>query len=171
MSITAERKKTIDFTTWYYNTPSAVIGAKTGDMDITPDHLKGKTIGVQVSTTHQRYAEKYFAAAGAEVKTYQTQDEANNDLAAGRLDYVQADSSALKDFLNTDQGSACCEYKAVVPEDLDIFGPGVGGGVRKEDTELKAKLDSAITELAKSGEIQKITDKYEKLKGDLEIPK
>lgn len=170
MSITAEREKTIDFTTWYYDTPSAVIGAKTGDMDITPDHLKGKTIGVQVSTTHQRYAEKYFAAAGAEVKTYQTQDEANNDLAAGRLDYVEADASALKDFLNTDQGSACCEYKAVVPEDLDIFGPGVGGGVRKEDTELKAKLDAAITELAKSGEIRKITDKYEKLKGELEIP-
>jgi polar amino acid transport system substrate-binding protein len=171
MTITTERKQTIDFTTWYYYTPSAVIGAKNGDMDITPDHLKGKTLGVQVATTHQRYAQKYFAPAGADVKNYQTQDEANNDLAAGRLDYVQADSSALKDFLRTDQGSACCELKATVPNDLDVFGPGVGGGVRKEDTELKAKLDAAITELAKSGEIQKITDKYEKLKGDLVIPK
>jgi polar amino acid transport system substrate-binding protein len=171
MSITAERKKTIDFTTFYYNTPSAVIGTKNGDMDITPDHLKGKTLGVQVATTHQRYAQKYFAAAGADVKNYQTQDEANNDLAAGRLDYVQADSSALKDFLRTDQGAACCEYKGNVPEDVEILGEGVGGGIRKEDTELKAKLDSAITALAKSGEIQKITDKYDKLKGELIIPK
>ncbi|MGE0238246.1 MAG: transporter substrate-binding domain-containing protein, partial [Parvibaculaceae bacterium] len=96
MSITAERKKTIDFTTFYYNTPSALIGAKDGDINIAPDHLKGKTIGVQVATIHQRYAQKYFAAAGAEVKNYQTQDEANNDLAAGRSDYIQADMSALE---------------------------------------------------------------------------
>lgn len=170
MSITAERKKTIEFTTFYYNTPSAIIGAKTGDTDITPDHLKGKTIGVQVATTHQRYAEKYFSA-GSTVKNYQTQDEANNDLAAGRLDYIQADASALKDFLRTDQGSACCEMKGLVPEDIEILGEGVGGGLRKEDTELKAKLDAAITELAKSGEIQKITDKYEKLKGEIILPK
>ena len=170
MSITAERKKTIDFTTWYYNTPSAIIGTKTGDTDITPEHLKGKTIGVQVATTHQRYAEKYFSA-GSTVKNYQTQDEANNDLAAGRLDYVQADNSALKDFLKTDQGSACCEMKGQVPEDKEILGEGVGGGLRKEDTELKAKLDAAITALAKAGEIQKITDKYEKLKGEILLPK
>jgi polar amino acid transport system substrate-binding protein len=170
MSITAERKQTIDFTTWYYNTPSGLIGAKNGDMDITPEHLKGKSLGVQVATTHQRYAEKYFTPAGVDVKNYQTQDEANNDLAAGRLDYVQADASALKDFLQTDQGAACCEFKSLAPEDIEIFGP-VGGGVRKEDTELKAKLDAAIVELTKSGEIQKITDKYEKLKGEILLPK
>lgn len=170
MSITAERKKQIEFSTFYYRTPSAVIGTKNGDMDITPAHLKGKTLGVQVATTHQRYAQKYFAAAGADVKNYQTQDEANNDLAAGRLDYVQADSSALKDFLNTDQGSACCEYKGLAPQDVEVLGEGVGGGIRKEDTELKAKLDAAITDLAKAGEIQKITDKYEKLKGEIILP-
>src|SRR6478672_13595790 len=54
MSITAERKKTINFTTMYYNTPTVLIGAKDGDKDISPDHLAGKTIGVQVSTIHQR---------------------------------------------------------------------------------------------------------------------
>lgn len=170
MSITAERKKTIDFTTMYYNTPSSIIGTKNGDTDITPDHLAGKTLGVQVATTHQRYAEKYFSGKST-VKTYQTQDEANNDLAAGRLDYVQADNSALKDFLNTDQGKACCEMKGQVPEDIEILGEGVGGGIRKEDTELKAKLDAAIHALAKAGEIQKITDNYEKLKGEIILPK
>jgi polar amino acid transport system substrate-binding protein len=170
MSITAERKKTIDFTASYYDPASAIIGAKDGDKDITPEHVKGKTLGVQVATTHQRYAEKHFAAAGATVKSYQTQDEANNDLAAGRVDYVQADIGALDDFLKTDQGSACCEMKGQVPEDKEVLGEGVGGGIRKADTELKAKLDKAITELAKSGEIQKITDKYPNLKGKIVLP-
>jgi polar amino acid transport system substrate-binding protein len=169
MSITAERKQTIDFTMMYYNTPTVIIGQKDGDKDITPDHLKGKTIGVQVSTIHQKYVEKYFGA-GSTIKTYQTQDEANNDLAAGRLDYVQADGSALDTYLKTDQGAACCELKGAVPEDAEILGEGVGGGIRKEDTELKAKLDGAIDALAKAGEINKITEKYPELVGKMILP-
>ena len=94
MSITDERKQTIDFSNMYYNTPSMIMGAKNGDMDISPAHLAGKALGVQVSTTHQKYAEKYFAAAST-IKSYQTQEEANQDLFSGRLDYVQADSAAL----------------------------------------------------------------------------
>ena len=170
MSITDERKKTIDFTNMYYNTPSMMIGPKDGDKDISPDHLKGKVIGVQVSTTHERYAQKYFGA-GSEIKTYQTQDEANNDLAAGRLDYIQADSAALDAFLKTEQGTACCEMKGIVPEDVAILGEGAGGGVRKEDTALKDKINAAIGELAKDGKIEEITKKYPDLDGKLLLPK
>lgn len=171
MSITAERKKTIDFTDMYYNTPTRIIGAKNGDMDITPAHMAGKTIGVQVSTIHQKYAEKYFKPAGVEIKTYQTQDEDNQDLASGRIDYIQADGAALDAFLKTDQGKTCCELKGDVPDDKEILGEGVGGGVRKDDTALKDKLNGAIAALAKDGTIVKITDKYPELKGMVILPK
>jgi polar amino acid transport system substrate-binding protein len=168
MSITEERKKTIDFTNMYYNTPTVIIGPKNGDKDISPEHLKGKTLGAQVSTIHERYLRKYYPES--EIKTYQTQDEANNDLAAGRLDYVQADGSALSAFLKTEQGQACCELKDEVPDDPAILGEGVGGGVRKEDTALKEKLNAAIAELVKNGEIQKITEKYPDLKAEIVLP-
>lgn len=171
MSITAERKQTIDFTNMYYNTPTVIIGAKTGDTNIEPDHLKGKIIGVQVSTIHEKYVQKYYAAAGAEVKTYSTQDEANNDLAAGRLDYVQADASALDAFLKTEQGSACCELKGQVKDDPEVLGEGVGGGVRKEDTALKDKLNGALAELAKAGKFEEITNSYPELVGKMVLPK
>jgi polar amino acid transport system substrate-binding protein len=169
MSITGDRKKTIDFTNFYYNTPTVIIGAKNGDKDITPEHLKGKTLGAQVSTIHEKYLQKYYGA-GSEIKTYQTQDEANNDLAAGRLDYVQADGSALEAFLKTEQGQACCEMKGQVPEDREILGEGVGGGIRKEDTQLKEKLNAALGEIAKSGELQKITENYPDLNGKMILP-
>ncbi|HEY7766448.1 MAG TPA: transporter substrate-binding domain-containing protein [Aestuariivirgaceae bacterium] len=168
MSITEERKKTIDFTNMYYNTPTVIIGAKDGDKDITPEHLKGKTLGAQVSTIHEKYLQKYFPES--QIKTYQTQDEANNDLAAGRLDYVQADGSALDAFLKTEQGQACCELKGQVPDDPAILGEGVGGGIRKEDTALKDKLNQALSELAKNGELQKITEKYPDLKPVVVLP-
>jgi polar amino acid transport system substrate-binding protein len=170
MSITAERKKTIDFTNMYYNTPTVIIGAKDGDKDISPEQLAGKTIGVQVSTIHQNYVEKYFGAKST-IKTYQTQDEANQDLSAGRLDYVQADASALDAFLKTEQGSSCCELKGQVPDDPEILGEGVGGGVRKEDTALKEKINGAISALAKAGEFDKITANYPELVGKMIVPK
>jgi polar amino acid transport system substrate-binding protein len=170
MSITDERKKTIDFSNMYYNTPSMLIGNKDGDKDISPEHLKGKVIGVQVATTHEKYAQKYFSG-GSEIKTYQTQDEANNDMAAGRLDYVQADSTALDAFLSTDQGAGCCEMKGMVPEDIAILGEGAGAGIRKEDTALKDKINAAISELAKAGKIEEITKNYPQLDGKLILPK
>ncbi len=170
MSITDERKKTIDFTDMYYNTPTVIIGPKDGDKDISPDHLAGKTIGAQVSTTHQNYVQKQFGAKST-IKTYQTQDEANQDLAAGRLDYVQADALALDAFLKTEQGAACCELKGQVPEDAAILGIGVGGGLRKEDVALKEKLNAAIAALAKAGEFEKITAKYPELVGKMITPK
>src|SRR5687768_1102273 len=168
MSITEERKKTIDFTNMYYNTPTVIIGAKDGDKDISPEQLKGKTLCAQVSTIHEKYLRKYFPES--EIKTYQTQDEANNDLAAGRLDYVQADGSALDAFLKTEQGQACCELKGQVPDDPVILGEGAGGGVRKEDTELKEKLNKALSELAKSGELARITENYPDLKPMIVLP-
>jgi len=159
MSITEERMKTIDFSDKYYNTPTAVIGPKDEAFDATPAGLKGKIIGVQVSTTHAAYVKKHFADA-AEIKEYQTQDEANQDLAAGRIDATQADSIALDAFLKSDQGKACCDLKGMVAEDLEILGPGVGAGLRKEDTDLKGKINAAIKAIRDNGTYETITKKY-----------
>ena len=49
------------------------------------------------------YAKKHFTEA-AEIKEYQTQDEANQDLAAGRIDATQADAIALDAFLQSRPG-------------------------------------------------------------------
>lgn len=159
MSITDERKKTIDFSDKYYNTPTAVIGPKGESFTADAAGLKGKIIGVQVSTTHSAYVKKHFTEA-AEIKEYQTQDEANQDLAAGRIDATQADSIALDAFLKTEQGMACCDLKGNVAEDLEILGPGVGAGLRKEDTELKGKLNAAIKAIRENGKYDEITKKY-----------
>ena len=41
-----------------------------------------------------------------------------------------------------------------------IFDGGVGAGVRKEDTELKAKFNAGIAAVYKSGEFDTIQKKY-----------
>ncbi|HHX88351.1 MAG TPA: transporter substrate-binding domain-containing protein, partial [Paracoccus sp.] len=103
MTITADRLQSIDFSDPYYNTPTVIVGQRNMDFDATPEGLAGLVLGVQVSTIHQAYAQSYFEGA-TELRTYQTQDEANQDLAAGRIDATQADSLALDDFLVTEAG-------------------------------------------------------------------
>lgn len=169
MSVTDERKKTISFSDIYYNSAAVIIGPKGDDKDFSPEHLSGKNIGVQVSTTHSRYLDKYYAPKGGVIKTYATQDEANNDLAAGRLDYVMADGVALDAFLTSEQGAACCEQKGAVPLDVEILGAGVGMGIRQEDTELLAKINAGIKAMADKKAFDAITTKW-KLDGKVVTP-
>lgn len=160
MSITEERMKTIDFSDKYYNTPTVVIGTKGVDMAPTPEGLAGKIIGVQASTIHAAYVEKYFAATAAEIKIYQTQDEANQDLVAGRIDATQADSIAMDAFLASEAGAACCESKGAVADDPAILGRGVGAGVRKGEDELREKLNAGIAQIKADGTYDSITANY-----------
>lgn len=160
MSITEERKQKVDFTQKYYNTPARFIAKKGSGIDPEKkETMQGKTIGVQVSTIHENFAKKNWGDV-AEIKSYDTQDNANLDLANGRLDLVMADSVALDEgFLKTDLGK---EFEFVGPgyNDPVIHGEGAGIAVRKEDTELRDALNKAIAEIRKDGTYQKIQSKY-----------
>ncbi len=159
MSITAERAKTIDFSDKYYNTPAMIVAATGSGILPTPEGLAGKIIGVQVSTTHEAYTQKYFAATAAEIKTYATLDEQNQDLAAGRIDAGMADSIALDAFLASDSGKACCESVGSVADDPEILGQGVGFGLRKGDP-LLPTLNAAIAAIRADGTYAAITANY-----------
>ncbi len=158
MSITEERLKTINFSDKYYNTPAAIIGSKSMDIDGSPESVEGKIIGVQVSTTHQNYVEANYEDAADSVKTYQDFNEHNQDLLAGRVDMVVADALAMSDFLNSPEGQIF-EIKANLTDDA-IFGPGVGAGIRKDDTELVEKFNAAIKQIREDGTYDEISAKY-----------
>jgi len=150
--------KTIAFSNKYYNTPAAIVAEKSSAIDGTPESIKDKVIGVQVSTTHQNYAQTHYESMADSVKTYQDFNEHNQDLVAGRVDAVVGDSLAFSDFLNSDAGSNF-EIKASLNDEA-IFGPGVGAGIRKEDTELLEKFNAAIKQIREDGTYDEITKKY-----------
>ena len=152
MSITEERLKTINFSDKYYNTPAVLVAPKTSDM--SAESTDGKIIGVQVSTIHQNYAEKHFG--GADIKTYSTFDEHNQDLTAGRVDAVVGDSIAFADYL---AATPDMEVKAELTDEA-VFGPGVGVGMRKDDTELAAKFNAAIKQIREDGTYDAIGKKF-----------
>lgn len=158
MSRTPAREKEIAFSNKYYQTPVMVAGAKNLHFKATPEGLKGKLLGTQVATIEEAYAKKHFP--GAQLKIYQTQDEADQDLFDGRIDADIADAVALAAFLKTPQGKACCDSKGNVAPDPAILGSGVGAGFRKSDVKLREKVNAAIAKIRADGTYQKVARKY-----------
>eukprot|EP01035_Chromulina_nebulosa_P035085 gene35085-47145_t len=157
MSITPERKKKVDFTDKYYNTPPAIAVPK--DSAITAaseDGLAGKTIGAQSSTTHSNYAEAHMKKS--ELKLYPSSEEYKLDLVNGRIDAVIDDVVVLSEWLKTADG-ACCKLLGTLPVDPVINGEGAGIAVRQGDP-LREKLNKAITAIRANGVYKKINDKY-----------
>jgi lysine-arginine-ornithine-binding protein len=158
MSITEERKKKVDFTGKYYNTPAKFVAPVGKGYDVSPDGLNGLSVGVQRATTHENFLRDNFP--GLDIRVYATQDEANADLASGRVDLGHADSVALMDgFLSTDLGDG---FEFIGP-DYNVpewHGVGAGIAVRKGDDELRMALDKAIDTIRANGTYEKINAKY-----------
>jgi lysine-arginine-ornithine-binding protein len=159
MDATEERAKVVDFSRPYFSTGLAFIGPKdNANPDITPEGLKGKTIGVQASTTQAQVAEAKYP--GVTIKGYGTQDEANADLASGRLDAVLSDKLPMMAYLESDAGKACCKLFGDVERDVKLQGPGSAFAFRKSDPELKEMFNKALEEAIADGTYRKIQAKY-----------
>ncbi|RQW23920.1 ABC transporter substrate-binding protein [Rhodobacteraceae bacterium CH30] len=159
MSITDERKKAVDFTDKYYHTPSRLI-AKAGSVKGTPDSLNGKKIGVLKASTQEKYAQKYYAPAGAIVVPYDNTQQVYLDLNAGRLDGTVADSvEGSTGFLKKPEGKGFA-FIGPVLADQTIFGYGAGIALRKGDDALRNGFNGAIKAIRANGTYKKVNDKY-----------
>jgi octopine/nopaline transport system substrate-binding protein len=183
MSITDERRKVIDFSVPYANSPNGYLVPKNSPLakmpgtgqafnlttqpaeaekaiEATKAVLKGKTIGVQTSTTHAAFADKYLKGT-AEIREYKTTEAHDLDLAAGRIDAVLADATALNGTLEKPEFK---DFQLVGPSLTGgMLGPGVGAGFRKEDAELKKMFDEAIKAATADGTVKRLSEKWFKI--------
>jgi octopine/nopaline transport system substrate-binding protein len=176
MFITEKRLEVMDFTQPYAVDPSGfavakssklgMLGASTEKFNLNDDAsalasiealkplIKGMIIGVQAATTNLDFVKKYFGDV-VEIREYKTTEQHDLDLAAGRIDGLFAQQTALAATL------AKPEYADVIiagPGYVGgVFGRGTGAGVRKEDQALKAMLNMAIDAAIADGTIAKLS--------------
>lgn len=156
MVVTKEREQKVSFTDRYYRTRLAISVAKNSTLkDTKPQTFKGLVVGAQSSTTQGTYAQDVLGKAGATVKLYPSQDDANLDLAAGRLDAVVNDKFPNLDWLAKD-GKDCCKLLGEVQGSDD----NVAIAVRKDDKGLRERMNKAIAEIIADGTYQRITNQY-----------
>ncbi|HTH60038.1 MAG TPA: ABC transporter substrate-binding protein [Paraburkholderia sp.] len=155
MTITPQRAQQIAFSDKLFNTPTRLVAKKGSSLQPTADSLKGKSVGVEQGTIQETYAKANWAPKGVNVVPYQNQDQVYADLLSGRLDAaLQDEVQADLGFLKTPRGAG---FQFAGPE---IPTGAAAIGLRKEDTDLKAKIDKAIADMIKDGTYKKIEAKY-----------
>jgi octopine/nopaline transport system substrate-binding protein len=180
MSITDERKQVINFTDSYANEPAYFAVLKDSDLadyksnldhadldevdsdeqaaiDDLKNLLDGKSVGVQVATIHANFLEEYLGDA-VDIRTYDTQENLDLDLQAGRVDAALASASYWYPLMETEKGK---DFTLIGPGlNGGPFGAGVGAGIRKDDTDLVEMFNKAIAEAKADGTITRLAEQW-----------
>ena len=151
MSITPERKEVVEFTDPYFHTGIILIGKK-GD-DISVAELAGQPIASQRATVASQYLQDEHA--NADIKLYDTQDNAYLDLTSGRVRAMMSDKVTGIDWLKTDAGK---DYE-IKGQEISTDEDAMGIAFRKGDP-LVAKFNKALAELKDNGTYEQITGSY-----------
>ena len=144
MTVTDERKQSVDFTDSYATGIQSVI-VKEGSSIKSIDDLKGKKIGVQLATTGDIYAKDDFGEEN--VEEYNKGADAVMALTSGKIDNQPA-----KSFVETTDGLQIL--------DTDYVQEDYAAAIQKGNTDLLNAVNGALKELKEDGTIQKILDKY-----------
>lgn len=159
MSITDERRERVDFTDRYYQTPARFVAHQDMDVEISEEGLSGMVVGVQSATVSENFLRDNFGDV-VDVRAYDTQESANLDLVAGRVDLVLADAIILQEGFLADEDGADYEFKGPSFSDQEWFGEGIGIAVRPGEDELRECFNQAIANIRADGTYQEISESH-----------
>ncbi len=154
MTITAERAKVVNFTSPYWEHRNQFVAKK--DSDITEDQILngGTTIGIQQGTSELKWLQETAKEKGWNFKfrMYDSAPMAVEDLLNGRIDAAAMNDAPAKVAVEKKP------VKIVAPfGDVDTY----GCATRKEDTDIKQKLDDGYAMLRKDPYWQELLTKYQ----------
>ena len=148
MTVTEDRLENVNFSDTYAHASQVVI--VTNDSEIaTVDDLANKTVGVQLGTTGDIYAEDI---EGVTLERYNKGFEAVQSLLTGKIDAVIIDEQPAKAFVSQNEGIKILEEK-FTDEDY-------AAAIAKDNTELVAAVNKALANLKSSGKLDEIVAKY-----------
>ena len=154
IEITDDRKQQVNFSIPYYACGEQ-LSVRAGENSINSlADLKGKVVGTLKASLAQRILERANLEQGSrmEIRSYENQNNAYDDLALGRLQAV------LMDW------PIAVYYSKPNPK-LKFVGPSIermeyGIAARKEDEALLKQVNEALLALIKSGEMRRIYEKW-----------
>jgi polar amino acid transport system substrate-binding protein len=156
VTITDDRKKTMDFSLPYINAGQILVVKSTLSGVTTLDDLKGKTVGAQIGTTGAFEIDKVKVANKITEKTYDDIGLAIADLANGRIDAVVCDTPVAAQYaLQNDQ------YKGK----LKIVGQPFteeyyGVAVKKGNAKVLDVINAGLKKVLDAGANKAIQDKW-----------
>ncbi|MTH48202.1 arginine ABC transporter substrate-binding protein ArtJ [Intestinirhabdus alba] len=153
MDITPERSRQVAFTHPYYANSALVIAKKNTYKSFA--ELKGKRIGMENGTTHQKYLQDKHPEV--ETVAYDSYQNAFIDLKNGRIDGVFGDTAVVNEWLKTNPQLGAATEKVT---DAHYFGTGLGIAVRPDNKALLDKLNNALAAIKANGIYQEISSRW-----------
>lgn len=154
ITITAERKQTMDFSTPYFDAEQ-LIAVKSDSKIAKFADLKKLKVGVQNGTTGDEVVAKLQGKDSANIKRFESTPLALKELEAGGVDAVVADNGVVVHYVANNTGS---KFKTI--SDSSFAAEQYGLAVKKGNTELLAKLDKGLADIKADGTYEKIYTKY-----------
>ncbi len=155
VSITDERKNTMDFSAPYFEVKQGIVVQQSSGIESEAD-LAGKIIAAQIGTTGYFVAQKMENIA--EARSYDDVGLAIEDLYNGRVDAVACDDAVAYDYaLQNEKYAAKLDMPFVVASDKKEF---LGIAVQKGNAELVGMFNDALKKVKDSGEYDEIYSKW-----------
>ncbi|MCL6451966.1 MAG: basic amino acid ABC transporter substrate-binding protein [Acetobacteraceae bacterium] len=153
MTITDERAQVVTFSDPYF-TAGQVICARKGSTIKGVADLVNVKVGVQANTTGHYAVQKIEGMKDENISKFETTPDAFQALINGSVHAVVADIPVVLEFIKNNPtanvttigGAFTVEYYGIA--------------MRKEDTELHAKINQALAKVKASGEYQAIYEKW-----------
>ena len=156
MTITEERKQQVDFSDVYWVVNQAIAAREGENLDIDSFKAGKYTVGTQRSCTAAMWIEDNLVKTGIlpkdNLKLYDNFPLAVNDLINGRVQVAMMDEPVV---------SKAIAGKPLVKIGVISTGEEYGIAVRKEDTDLKEKLNEGLKKLMASPFWEELMVKYE----------
>ncbi len=165
MTINKDRLRAIDFSDAYMEIPAAFVTKDESlkdvqDYDALVKALEGKAVGTQAGTIHAIWAEDVLDGK-ADLRSYRSAEELATDISAGRVDVGLADRIVWDNYLNSHADAFFLFGPELSSEDdPDLFGQGIGIGVKQGDDKTKKMLNDALQQLRESGKLKELAIKY-----------
>lgn len=153
MTITDERKETVDFSKPYANAMLAVLVNKDKEIKSIEDlNIKGKKIAVKTGSTGYFYAQKNLQKA--EIIALADESACVTEVTQGKADGFIYDQLTI--YRNWQNNVDTTEAIFIPFQNADMWGVAV----QKNDTELLAQLNEFIDTYRINGGFDKLTNKY-----------
>lgn len=150
MSITEERKKSVDFTEPYVIT-GGVLATRTDTSDVTKlDDIKGKAVGVGAGTTFEEVVSK---VEGADVRKYKSMNDYLQDLVNKRLDVIMNDQLVLGYNIKA-KNLPVKIVSGIINEDQ------IGMEIKKGNSDFVEAVNQILADIKKDGTYETIYKKW-----------
>lgn len=151
MTITPERAKAVDFVGPYYHGGRGAFVPEDSPVQ-TLDDLQGKTVGLTLGETHEKWARDH---GGWTIRTYKSIAEMTLELRAGRIDAIIADKIPVLVQIK-EQNEPIRQVEIPGPDGTEE----VGIAIRKDNPELKAALEKGLAAMQADGSYEAISMKW-----------